>query len=519
MDTWRFVDTGPRSAAENVALDEVLLRHRACGASPNTIRLLEFSPRAVLVGFHQSVEQEVRLSYCRENNVDVNRRITGGGAIFCDETQIGWEIICGRSFLDMGIANEHLFGRCSAPVVHALKTLGISAAFRPRNDIEVHGRKISGTGGTEEGGAFLFQGTLLVDFDVGAMLRALRVPVEKLKDKEISSAGERVTWLKKELGHVPGRDELKEILKNSFQECLGIHLEDGELTGEETAMLCERMEAFRSRDWVDMIKSPRHEQRIVHSVHKASGGIIRTAAAINLRRRRIQSVLITGDFFAYPRRAVLDLEAALKDVRADVKTVDRTISSFMEEKDHTFPGLAASDFVNGIAICLEKADITRHGIPLRLADRITTVNSTFHEVVGSEPKHLLLPYCAKLPDCVWRYETGCGECGGCSIGDAYAVGRERGMEVTTIQSFEDLMETLGRLKAQGVRSYIGCCCEPFFMKHREDFERTGLPAILMDIDDTTCYDLGKEQDAYAGRFEGRTDVNMDLMRRVLDVRI
>jgi len=38
--------------------------------------------------------------------------------------------------------------------------LGIPAKFRPRNDIEVNGRKISGTGGTAISGGFMFQGTV-----------------------------------------------------------------------------------------------------------------------------------------------------------------------------------------------------------------------------------------------------------------------------------------------------------------------------------------------------------------------
>ena len=65
------------------------------------------------------------------------------------------------------------------------------------------GRKISGTGGTELSGAILFQGTVLVDFDVDEMLRALRIPTEKLQDKEIESVKERVTCLKWELGRTP----------------------------------------------------------------------------------------------------------------------------------------------------------------------------------------------------------------------------------------------------------------------------------------------------------------------------
>src|SRR3989304_4011077 len=98
-----------------------------------------------------------------------------------------------------------------------LRHLGLRAYFRPRNDIEVHGRKISGTGGTELSGAILFQGTILVDFDVDEMLRALRIPTEKLQEKEIESVKERVTCLKWELGLTPTLSQIKASLQKGFE--------------------------------------------------------------------------------------------------------------------------------------------------------------------------------------------------------------------------------------------------------------------------------------------------------------
>ncbi len=92
MTTWRLLDTPPMSAADNMALDETLLELKGEGRTPNTIRFLQFKPRTVLVGYHQSVQEEIRLEYCREHGIDVNRRITGGGAIFFDENQLGWEV-------------------------------------------------------------------------------------------------------------------------------------------------------------------------------------------------------------------------------------------------------------------------------------------------------------------------------------------------------------------------------------------------------------------------------------------
>jgi lipoate-protein ligase A len=90
------------------------------------------------------------------------------------------------------------------------------------------------------------------------------------------------------------------------------------------------------------------------------------------------------------------------------------------------------------------------------------------------------------------------------------------MQVKTILSFEDLLDTFEEFKEQNVSSYIGCCCDAFFTKHFEDFERSNLPGILIDINNTTCYDLGKEQDAYDGKFESQTEIDIDVLKMVLD---
>jgi lipoate-protein ligase A len=129
---------------------------------------------------------------------------------------------------------------------------------------------------------------------------------------------------------------------------------------------------------------------------------------------------------------------------------------------------------------------------------------------------LLLPYCAKLPECEYRYQEGCIQCGRCGIGDAFRLAEEHGFTPISIQSYEHLEETLERLKQDGHRAFVGSCCEPFYAKHRDDFERIGLPGILVDVDSSTCYDLGREQDAYAGRFDNQTNLKLDLIERVVD---
>jgi lipoate-protein ligase A len=515
MEIWRLLDTPPMSAAENMALDETLLELKGEGRTPNTIHFLQFSPRAVLVGFHQSVQEEIRVEYCRQQGIDINRRVTGGGAIFFDESQLGWEVICDKSFFNATIPNQRLFRTLCEPVVTALGILGLQSEFRPRNDIEIRGRKISGTGGTESDGAFLFQGTMLTDFDVDTMLRALRIPVEKLKAKEIDSVKERVTCLRWELGYMPPMDAIKGAIKQGFENHLSIRLVEGGLTFEEKALFEEKREDYRSKAWVDLVRPKAQTRDVVQAAYKSDEGLVRFTAVIDAQRKRVKDTYITGDFLSFPSRALFDMEAALRGCPLDRARLEAVIRGFFDEGRIQIPGMSCQDFLKPIALIFEKIAICEFGIPLESCNLISVTNGSFMEILAKNPSVLLLPYCAKLPECDMRYEKSCNRCGDCTVGTAWDMGRASEMNVLTVVSFEDLMAELGRMKAAGVEAFIGCCCQPFFTKHVDDFQKAGIPGILIDIDNTTCYDLDQAKEAYAGTFSSQTSVNLELLTMIL----
>jgi lipoate-protein ligase A len=138
----------------------------------------------------------------------------------------------------------------------------------------------------------------------------------------------------------------------------------------------------------------------------------------------------------------------------------------------------------------------------------------FKEV--KKPEVLLIPYCAKEVECEYRMVQGCEECGQCSVGDAAQMARAFGMDPMTIQNYEELESTLYRIKGSGARAFIGSCCEPFYGKHRPDFERIGLSGILIDVERSTCYDLGQEKEALKGHFENQTHLNLSLLKKVFE---
>jgi lipoate---protein ligase len=517
MDTWRLLDTPPMTAAENMALDETLLELKNDGKSPNTIRFLQFSPRSVLVGYHQSVSEEIRKGYCQKRNIEINRRITGGGAIFFDENQLGWEIICDKSFFNVSIPTQHLFKTLCNPISTALSSFGIEAYFRPRNDIEIEGRKISGTGGTDSKNAFLFQGTMLVDFDVDTMLRALRIPVEKLKAKEIDSVKDRVTCLNWELGHTPSLFEIKSAIQHGFETGLGIHLVSEDMTSEEHRLFKEKLSYYQSDQWINLVNPKFQKRDSVQSAYKAEAGMIRFTLVVNLPQKRLKDIYITGDFLSFPSRALYDLETVLRGAPLDREHLHAIIRSFFDQKKIMIPGMDFHDFIIPLDQALEKIKITEFGLPLKHCNQISMANGSFEAVIRKKPSVLLLPYCAKRTDCDLRYRKTCRLCGedDCTIGPAWTMGLKDRMKVVSIISFEDLWAELLKMKKNGVKAYIGCCCQPFFAKHVDDFRKSELPGILLDIDNTTCYDLDQAREAYAGKFESQTSVDLDLLETVL----
>ncbi|MCX8118750.1 MAG: DUF116 domain-containing protein [Desulfobacterota bacterium] len=514
METWRLLDTGARSAAENMALDEVLLELKAHEKIPPTLRFLQFSNPSVLVGHHQSVEEEVRLDYCQRKGIEINRRLTGGGALYWGVAELGWEIYISKTDPRIPSRIEDLYRIMGEASAHGLRRLGLKASFRPRNDVEVGGRKISGTGGTELSGAILFQGTILVDFDVDEMLRALRIPTEKLQDKEIQSVKERVTCLKWELGRVPSLSNIKDSLIKGFQERFGVRFEPEPLTSHEERLLKERLPYYSSPAHVFKVREALPRRKTLASVLKAPGGLIRVSMAIDTRTQVINQILITGDFFAYPKRAIFDLESLLKNSKATPSGIERIVRDFFSTVKPQIPGVKEEHLIQAIEEALQKKELLPFGFDESETHHLFPVLKPFKEV--RRPEVLLLPYCAKEVGCPFRYQRGCDGCGGCSIGMAVELARSFHMDPITIQNYEDLEATLRQLKRSGATSFIGSCCEPFYGKHRPDFERIGLPGILVDVERSTCYDLNREKEAHLGTFENQTSLNLPLLKKVLE---
>ncbi len=202
-DKIRTLETGFSPAVTNMAVDEALME--TVGEVP-ILRIYGWRPAAVSIGYFQSMNEEVNFAKCREIGVDVVRRLTGGGAVL-HEFELTYSFIS-REY-PQNIMESYRW-ICDA-IVMSINRLGFDANFVPLNDIVIAGKKVSGNAQTRRNGVLLQHGTILLGVDVNKMFSVLKVPSEKLRDKIIKDAKERVTSLAQTTF-----DDMATSLKTSF---------------------------------------------------------------------------------------------------------------------------------------------------------------------------------------------------------------------------------------------------------------------------------------------------------------
>jgi len=234
MSMWRFIDSGPAPAVQNMAVDEGLLRDAVTPGALPVLRFYTWSPAAVSLGRFQDKERAVNAEACRQRGFDIVRRITGGRAVLhCDE--LTYSIIA-RS--DSALFPNDILGTyrvIAAGLLAGLRELGIAAEMVSRSgrhagmvksvsqepacfsspswyEILVRGRKIIGSAQRRVGGAFLQHGSILIGYDHA--LEAEVIPGGGMQDA--------VTCIRAEMGREVGPGEVKRAFLEGFAQALGM---------------------------------------------------------------------------------------------------------------------------------------------------------------------------------------------------------------------------------------------------------------------------------------------------------
>jgi len=237
MDTWRILPLEIRNGYWNMALDEAILSMAIKKYVPNTLRFYKWKPSTASIGRNQSLRDEIDISFAREKEFNILRRITGGGAVFHDETrELTYSIVCPIKTLEALGAKKVIdqFEIITQGIVFGLMIYGL----KPEKDIIhcpailLNGKKFSGNAQVRRKGYILQHGTILLDINPELMYSVLKAPENVGKSRMVRSVRSKCIGIK---NHIGNYDEAKLInsLERGFQISLGIELEGGSFTDEE----------------------------------------------------------------------------------------------------------------------------------------------------------------------------------------------------------------------------------------------------------------------------------------------
>jgi lipoate-protein ligase A len=246
----RFLDLRINDAYSNMATDEALTKARGEDKAPDTLRFYMWKPSAVTLGYFQSVEDEVDLDALKKYGIDLNRRISGGGAVLNSaEGEITYSIVMDENDPRISSDPTESYRYLCHGIIEGLAELGIKADFKPINDIIVGSKKVSGNAQIRRYGAVLHHGTILVDFNPKQMFSVLKISDTKISDKLIQQAEERVTSIRKVTGRKVGFDEVRAAMEKGFAKALGVELVRGELSPYERELVTGFREKYASSEW------------------------------------------------------------------------------------------------------------------------------------------------------------------------------------------------------------------------------------------------------------------------------
>lgn len=241
MKKWRVIVSGAMEPEENMGIDYVLWQSTSWCESPPTLRFYQWSPSAVSLGYNQSPHNVINTDFCKERNIPIVRRPTGGSAIFHD-IELTYSFSSNiKAYPAFVLPLSSYIALCRG-IIKGLDFLGIKAEIRgfsegkepsyttrdcfslsSRHDIVADGRKLVGSAQRRNKYAFLQHGSILIDIkrEVWDNIFVESVDFSKiitLKDlciKDISV------------------DTLITNIINGFKETFGVSFEESGLTEEE----------------------------------------------------------------------------------------------------------------------------------------------------------------------------------------------------------------------------------------------------------------------------------------------
>jgi lipoate-protein ligase A len=323
---WRLILQKDTSAAYGLAVDETTSLSVARNNSAPILHLYNFLP-CVVLGRYQSADEAIDVEACRKYGLEINRRHTGGGTVLMGPKALALGFSIPKDYRGVGPSINDVFNNLGGILCKALGKYGVKARFRPKNDIEIKGKKIAGLSASlEERDVAFFHTSLLLDFDFKMMMKVFRLPIKKLSDKHISCFTQRMTTLRAERGRKTDLPSFQSIVRKAFEDHFGITFRIDTLNQWEIDQLDTLLRhRYTNPDWIFSRRHPK--VGMGYASKKTPGGLIEVG--IILSGEVIEAAYLTGDFLSTSVE-INKIEACLRYCAATAKAINERLKPVIE---------------------------------------------------------------------------------------------------------------------------------------------------------------------------------------------
>jgi lipoate-protein ligase A len=360
LEQWRLLDLGPLDPLDSQIIYDIVAQAITEKKADNTLIICWPAKPIVCLGYFQEADKDVDLAFCRANNIIVTRRVIGGGGVYLDDGQMFYQLIGRIDSPTTPRSIDAYYRKFLEAPVQAYRNLGIDAEYKPVNDIQVGGKKISGNGAGDVGDARILTGNLIFDFNFDMMVKVLKVPDEKFRDKVAKSLRERLTTILLQKGSLPDRSIVKQDLLRLYEETLDIDLKKGSLSGWEKRRMAKLRSKYVSDEWLhwhgDAALTDARTVKLsaTSSVgtanHKAPGGLIRVT--LEEGEETIRDIVVSGDFFLVPSNSITAIEQALLGAKTTGDDIIDRLRKAYNDVGIDSPGVTPEDFETAVKLAL-----------------------------------------------------------------------------------------------------------------------------------------------------------------------
>lgn len=250
-ETWRYLVTPPARGAWNMAVDEAILETAGRGESLPTLRLYDWAPACLSLGYAQSYK-DVDVERLRAEGWDVVRRATGGRAILHVD-ELTYSVTAPPDEPRVAGSVLESYHRLAVALISAVRALGLPVEMEENAapagsakgpvcfevpsayEIVVAGKKLIGSAQARKKEGVLQHGTLPLHGDLTRITRTLVFPDELARSAAAQKLLTRATTAETVSGRVIAWDEAAQAFLQAFETKLGLKLVAGELTPAESA--------------------------------------------------------------------------------------------------------------------------------------------------------------------------------------------------------------------------------------------------------------------------------------------